>query len=153
LEGAMQQLEENSTVDYLVVPLLPDMTVSILDELYTAVLHHIRTRKQFRKFSLFIDDDCVVHVNLFLMAASENSGLQSLDLGCAIGYTAETLGRFNLRQLHFRVSLDFDRDLDLDQDIIHGFKQIIETCPKMQHVDICLSQISQNTLGPICEAL
>jgi hypothetical protein len=149
LKGAMQQLEQNSTVDYVIALSLSDTTASILDEHYAAVLHHIRKRKHFRKFSLLNDDNNVVNVNPFLMAASENLGLQWLDLSCGRGYTAESLGRFrshpNLRQLEVR--------LVFDQDIIYGFRQIIETCQNMQDLRFVVTNLSQNNWGPIREAL
>jgi hypothetical protein len=96
-------------------------------------------------------------VNPFLVALSENSHLQSLQLGCAFRYTAESLSRFrlhsNLQELEFKVSLDSELELELKPDIMHVFKQIIETCPQLQHVQLSGSHLTLETLGPICEAL
>jgi hypothetical protein len=157
LQEAMQELENNSSVDDLIVAAPPEMTPSDMDANYkVALLNYIRTRKHLRKFGLFNEDNTDVDINPFLIAASENLGLQSLDLAGADGYTAETLGRFrshpNLQQLHLSEPLD----LNFEQDIMDVFGLIIETCPKMQHLKIYNSELSQSTLGawrPVFEAL
>jgi hypothetical protein len=154
LQEAMQELENNSSVDNLFVAAPQEMTPSDMDANYkVALLNYIRTRKHLRKFGLSNSNSGNVDINPFLIAASENSGLQSLDLARADGYTAESLGRFrshpNLRQLKFSNTLVFN----FEQDIMDVFGQIIETCPKMQHVRIIHSTLSGNTWEPIFEAL
>jgi hypothetical protein len=134
-----------------------ELTPNVSD---TALLHRIRTHKNLYKLDLldgFNSRD--VDMNPFVVAASKNTNLQALGLSGASGYTAESLGQFrshpNLRELEFNVTSGYGGEikLDLEPDIIHVFKQIIETCPKLQYVQISDSHLTSNTWGPICEAL
>jgi hypothetical protein len=87
----------------------------------------------------------------FIEAASKNSDLQSLKVAGAYPFTAESLGRLrlhpNLMELGFSVSLD------TELSTIEMFKQIIETCPMLQKVQLVNSEFTRTNWPPICNAL